>query len=126
MAGTVTASVLKNDTTSPPAFQNSAGTEIGRLARAWVNFDGTTSPGTIRASFNVSSVTRSGTGVYTINFTNAMPDANYAASLYSDGASGSGQMQRISQTASALGVGTGDRVYGVSVDGVNNFVAIFR
>lgn len=78
MAGTVTASVIKNDTTSPPAFQNSAGTEVGQLARAWVNFNGTTSPGTIRASFNVSSVTKNGTGDYTVNFTNAMPDANFA------------------------------------------------
>lgn len=34
---------------------------------------------TIRASGNVSSVTDNGTGDYTINFTVAMPDANYAA-----------------------------------------------
>jgi hypothetical protein len=46
--------------------------------RAWVNFNGTTSPGTIRASGNVSSVTRNGTGDYTVNFTTAMLDANYA------------------------------------------------
>jgi multidrug efflux pump subunit AcrA (membrane-fusion protein) len=45
--------------------------------RAWVNFNGTTSPGTIRGSGNVSSVTRNGTGDYTVNFTTAMPDANY-------------------------------------------------
>lgn len=77
MAGTLTASIIKNDTTSPPVFQNSAGTEIGTLCRAWVNFDGTTSPGTIRASYNVSSVTRNGTGQYTVNFTNAMVDTNY-------------------------------------------------
>ena len=48
--------------------------------RAWVNFNGTTaSPSTIRGSGNVSSVTKNGTGDYTINFTTAMPDANYAA-----------------------------------------------
>jgi hypothetical protein len=46
--------------------------------RAWVNFNGETSPGTIRASGNVSSVTRNGTGDYTVNFTTAMPDANYS------------------------------------------------
>ena len=44
--------------------------------RAWVNFDGT---GTIRDSANVSSVTDNGTGDYTINFSIAMPDVNYAA-----------------------------------------------
>jgi hypothetical protein len=46
--------------------------------RAWVNFDGTTTTPTIRASGNVSSVTRIGTGHYQMNFTTAMPDANYA------------------------------------------------
>jgi len=43
--------------------------------RAWVNFDGSAS---IRASANVSSITDNGTGDFTINFTTAMPDANYA------------------------------------------------
>jgi hypothetical protein len=56
-----------------------SGTAPLYMARAWVNFDGTTSPGTIRASGNVSSVTRNGTGDYTVNFTTAMPDANYCA-----------------------------------------------
>lgn len=47
--------------------------------RAWVNFDGTSgSIGTGRASGNVSSITDNGTGDYTVNFTTAMPDANYA------------------------------------------------
>jgi len=47
--------------------------------RAWVQFDGTVAtPSTIRASGNVSSVTKSGTGQYTINLTNALVDANYA------------------------------------------------
>lgn len=47
--------------------------------RAWVNFNGTGTVA-IRASGNVSSITDNGTGNYTVNFTNAMPDANYAAS----------------------------------------------
>lgn len=49
-------------------------------AKAWVNFDGTScSPNcTIRASHNVTSVVRNATGDYTVNFTTAMPDANYA------------------------------------------------
>ena len=49
--------------------------------RAWVNFDGTSVDGSnncaIRASGNVSSVVRNGTGDYTINFETDMPDANY-------------------------------------------------
>jgi hypothetical protein len=48
-------------------------------ARAWVNFNGTGTVA-IRASGNVSSITDNGTGDYTVNFTTAMPDANYAVS----------------------------------------------
>lgn len=44
--------------------------------RAWVNFNGTGTVA-IRASGNVSSITDNGVGEYTVNFTNAMPDANY-------------------------------------------------
>jgi hypothetical protein len=46
-------------------------------AKAWVNFNGTGTVA-IRAAFNVTSITDNGTGNYTVNFTNAMPDANYA------------------------------------------------
>ena len=45
--------------------------------RAWVNFNGTGTVA-IRGSGNVTSITDNGTGDYTVNFTNAMPDANYA------------------------------------------------
>ena len=48
-------------------------------AKAWVNFNGTGTVA-IRASFNVSSITDNGTGDYTLNFTTAMPDANYSIS----------------------------------------------
>jgi len=46
--------------------------------RAWVNFNG---QGTvaIRASGNVSSITDGGLGAYTVNFTTAMPDADYCS-----------------------------------------------
>ena len=46
-------------------------------ARAWVNFNGTGTVA-IRASGNVTSITDNGTGDYTVNFTNALPDVNYA------------------------------------------------
>jgi len=60
---------------------NAAGTDtpaIDGLAKAWVNFNGTGTVA-IRASLNVSSITDNGTGNYTVNFANAMPDANYCA-----------------------------------------------
>ena len=47
------------------------------IAKAWVNYNGLTASRTIRSSFNVSSVTYNSTGDYTVNFTTAMPDANY-------------------------------------------------
>lgn len=62
-----------------PTFQAVAGANGD--VKAWVNFDGTTSPGTIRASSNVTSVTRNSTGDYTVNITNAIVDANYAVSI---------------------------------------------
>ena len=52
-----------------------------RLAKAWVNFDGTTSPGTIRSQYNVSSVIRTSTGIFTVNFATPLADANYATSV---------------------------------------------
>ena len=72
MAGTLTISTLSdgtNSTSSTNCIQGSA--------KAWVNFDGTGTVA-IRASYNVSSITDNGTGDYTVNFTNALVDANYA------------------------------------------------
>lgn len=87
MAGTIVADniqaaststlVLKNGVANtPPTIQDSAGTQIGTFCRAWVNFNGTGTVA-IRASFNVTSITDRGTGLYTVNLTTAMPDANY-------------------------------------------------
>lgn len=47
-------------------------------ALAWVNFNGATAgTNAARASYNVTSVTKNSAGDYTVNFTNAMADANY-------------------------------------------------
>ena len=46
--------------------------------RAWVNFNGTGTV-SIRASGNVSSITDLATGEYRVNFSTAMPDANFCA-----------------------------------------------
>jgi uncharacterized protein (AIM24 family) len=56
---------------------------VGYGCRAWVNFNGTGTVA-IRASGNVTSITDNNTGDYTVNFTNAMPDANYAISFAGD------------------------------------------
>jgi hypothetical protein len=57
---------------------NASGAAPLFACRAWVNFNGVGTVA-IRASGNVSSITDNGTGDYTVNFTAAMPDANYAA-----------------------------------------------
>ena len=70
MAGRLVVSTL-NDDTGVLATQNG----MRGVAKAWVNFTGSTA--TVNGSFNVSSITRGGTGLYTVNFTTAMPNANY-------------------------------------------------
>jgi len=75
---TLSVGTIKSLSSTAPVFQNTSGTEIGQLAKAWVNFNGT---GTlaIRDSFNVSSVTDVGTGAYTTNFSTSFSNTNYAA-----------------------------------------------
>ena len=46
-------------------------------AKAWVNFNGSGTVA-IRDDFNVTSITDGGTGLYTVNYTNSMANANYA------------------------------------------------
>jgi hypothetical protein len=64
--------------TSAGLFQFNSG--YGSVAtaygcRAWVKFN---SSGTVSGSGNISSVTKTGTGTWTLNFSTAMPDANYS------------------------------------------------
>lgn len=73
MAGTLTISTLSdgtNSTSSTNCIQGSA--------KAWVSYKGTATQ-SIRASYNVSSVTYVTTGQYVMNLTNAMVDANGCA-----------------------------------------------
>jgi hypothetical protein len=53
--------------------------EKNQIVKAWVNFDGSlASPISPTQAYNVSSVTKNSTGDYTINFTSALPNADYA------------------------------------------------
>lgn len=90
---------------------------------AWVNFNGTGTVA-IRASGNVSSITDNGTGDYTVNFTSALPDANYAVHVGVGNQPGSGNIgyirdsvavpttttARIATQASSAGLVDCDRV----------------
>ena len=59
-------------------------------ARAWVNFNGTSGSTAIRQAGNVSSVTRNALGRYTITFSTAMQDTNYAIVGFARDADNSG------------------------------------
>jgi len=100
--------------------------------RAWVNFNGTGTVA-IRASGNVTSITDNGTGDYTVNFTNAMPDVNYAVLGTSGQSAAANNMNCVGrnldnsvQTVSAV------RLYNLvtntsgAIDNPNIFVGIFR
>ena len=130
MPGTLTISNISDGTNT-----GSATDMIRGSARAWVNFNGGTA--TIRASYNVSSITRSTGGDYTVNFTTAMPDANYACTA--TGFSGNGGAASVgvlvyelgptnssfSRTASSVRLASVNASWNVS-DAFSANVAIFR
>jgi hypothetical protein len=70
-AGSVTLTTLSTSATEADNVND-------RVAKAWVNFNGTGTVA-IRDDFNVSSITDNGTGNYTVNYSAALPNANYAA-----------------------------------------------
>ena len=103
-------------------------TEQGQLCKAWVNFNGTSTVA-IRASYNVSSITDHGTGDYTINFTTALVDANYAVTVATTATGAGGPVITINAsaavpTASAVRLLMGDT--SAVKDVAYNNVAIFR
>ena len=71
-------STIKTETLSTPSNATvPVDTVVNGTAKAWVNFNGTGTVA-IRRAFNVSSITDGGTGIYVVNFTTAMTDANYS------------------------------------------------
>ena len=76
-AGDVNKQILINSTADGVAI-GTGGINQARIAKVWVNFNGTGTVA-IRDSYNVSSITDSGTGDYDINFTTSMNDTNYSA-----------------------------------------------
>lgn len=117
-----------------PSILNATGTAPLYACRAWVNFNGT-GVVAISASGNVSSITDDGTGLFTINFTTAMPDVDYmfAGSVTDGGTSSVVSVQRDgntigAKTAALLGF-TVKRVSSVSdneIDADEIYVAVFR
>jgi hypothetical protein len=94
-----------------------------------VNFNGTGTVA-IRASGNVSSITDNGTGDYTVNFTTAMPDANFCAVVSGTTSSESNTLVR-SQPFGSYGtanykIRASTPASNVVIDADTCFVSIFR
>lgn len=126
MAGTLVIDTLSNGSVSTSSTNCIQGS-----AKAWVQFAGAS--GTVAASYNVSSVTRTGTGLYTVNFTNAFSDANYAwtgavqqvAAGPGDGAVVCGQYPTV-KTTSALYLATEDSSNNTRIDLPQISISAFR
>jgi hypothetical protein len=75
-----TAAACSGNSATATKLTTASGSAPSYSARAWVNFNGTGTV-SIRSSGNVSSISDNGTGDYTVNFTTAMPDANYSVNV---------------------------------------------
>ena len=117
-------STLKLDTLSNKAGTASvpSDTIVSGTAKAWVNFNGTGTVA-IRRAFNVSSITDNGTGDYTLNFTTAMPDANYVMAGAAEAANGSGSQLN---TVGTLRVSSGTSYSTGSIRVITNEGATLR
>ena len=101
----------------------------GAAMKAWVNFNGTGTVA-IRAAYNVSSITDGGTGDYYVNFTTAMPDANYCVVATIGNASAGANAvvptnnNTTPPTTGSIRIGT--YIYAAATDPAYVFAAVFR
>lgn len=101
-------------------------TEQGQLCKAWVNFNGTGTVA-IRASYNVSSITDNGVGLFVVNFSTAFADTSYAAvcSAGTGSTSGAGAVGIRASATTSQAIFTFDTA-GNGADFAISNVAIFR
>jgi hypothetical protein len=99
-AGDVNKQILINSAADGVAI-GTGGINQARIAKAWVNFNGTGTVA-IRGNYNVSSITDNGVGIYTVNFSSNMSDTNYAVSgsIGSDGTASGGWLTNGNNTSS--------------------------
>ena len=100
-----------------------------QAAKAWINFDGTASGAAARGSFNLASMTDSGTGLYVCNLTNTFANTNDCAATSSASAATTGSDNRnISTTitsASAIDSRVSNAASGAVLDTAINYVSAF-
>jgi hypothetical protein len=132
MAGTIKTDVIQSELTTPTVFRNTSGTEIGRLVRAFCNYNSSAS--TVTGSFNTSSITKNATGDVTVNYTSAMSDATYtvSSSFTRDNTNNYNYGHTYAPGLGTFYVTGSIRMYGsyysasTLYDFVNNHVAVFR
>ncbi len=77
-AGDVNKHIVVNSDADGVAI-GTGGINQARIAKAWANIDGSQAAASmIQSSYNISSMTDHGTGIYSFNFSTAMTDAHYA------------------------------------------------
>jgi hypothetical protein len=92
-SGGVTIPTLTTTTISDGTNSTSATNPIRGSAKAWVSFNG--SSASIYNSYNVSSITRASTGLYTANYTNALSVTNYCVQVTGSGAGSGGSLYAV-------------------------------
>jgi hypothetical protein len=128
---TLTSPTLTTPDINSAQIPTVSGTAPLYMARAWVNFNGTGTVA-IRASGNVSTISDNGTGNYTVNFTSAIVDANYACTVGLGNDSGSGANGSWAQRVGASRSTTSIQILcarpdnGALADASDSNVAIFR
>ena len=125
--GTTDTQTLTNKTLTTPTIDSAqvntiSGTAPLFMARAWVNFNGTGTVA-IRASGNVTSITDNGVADYTVNFTTAMTDANYAVTAALSNLTTNTADSRSNQI---FNLATSSVQIFTTADTALNYIAIFR
>jgi hypothetical protein len=94
--------------------------------RSWLNCDTSATPPTIRASGNVSSVTKSATGTYVVNFTTSLTDANYGVGISIQPSVSNSGSDSFCENLTAASYGLKHYEVGVLRDSVNVLSVVVR
>lgn len=118
-----------------PTLFSASGSAPMFACRAWVHFDGTLVDGVadltgVLGSGNIASVVDNGTGLYTVTFTTAMDDANYAVTAATHASAALAAAGRIAEpydlSATGFKVSTAASSTGGAADNVIICLAVFR
>ena len=113
--GTIYSDTVQGSTANTaPVFKDGNTVEIGQLCKSWINYNGTSGSVSTRASFNISSLTRSGTGTYYVITNIAFVDTSYCVTTTCDKAAGGDHYMGVTDIASS--VPTTSKIYVEIID----------